>query len=381
MGRGLYLRPIFIFMARYQVGFFRLIRHCVGLCFLLAWPLQSTLAEPLPDDMDDRILRETAGGGAILAKQRKSETEADGEPTEQKPLQLWRKVGNTWRVKDLPKLQQLQGAEFSPNGKVLATLEMDDTDPRYRYWHLRLFDAYTGQKWREVRSGASWQNLNWSPDSRYLAASTYESEWVGSASYKGKVITGCVWVWDLQSPPSPLPESSLAIRAPERIAEFEWSPDAKSILVGYGIHYAEIWTRNAKAAADEPAFAPRLRFSTPTAIARELLWSQDGKTIFVVAKGGDETWLELRSAQTGKPVREFSFAGSLSYSPLLSPDRTRIAVSTNAGFEVRRVRDGRTLAKHVNRNGDERSIQKWQTNRSLHIWSTKRGYLTFKLRG
>lgn len=200
---------------------------------------------------------------------------------------------------------------WSPGGLALAVTGNDVG--------LALFDSSTGQQTLEFEgsSGRSLHNLDWSPDSRYLAATvlgTYRKD---------------VWIWDAQTGQRlfALPDGS-GVFGLSFADGISWSPEGNQLVVAFsysglgeppgGHEEIQVWE-----IGDEPKLASKWLIDTNGVM--QLAWAANGH--YLVLR--ETTSLRVLDSQSGATLATAHDLFSLNRFAL-SPDGAALVATTDS---------------------------------------------------
>ena len=246
----------------------------------------------------------------------------------------------------LQHVNQVNSAQFSPDGKYIVTAFDDNT--------ARVWDAKTGEPVTEpLKHEDSVNSAQFSPDGKYIVTASYD--------YTARV-------WDAKTG-EPVTES-LRHEGPVYSAQF--SPDGKYIVTASCDNTARVWDAKTGEQLTEP-----LKHENSVNSAQ---FSPDGK--YIVTASWDNT-ARMWNARTGEPVTEPLMHENWVNSAQFSPDGTYIVTaSSDNTARVWNARTGEPVTeplKHENSvnsaqfSPDGKYIVTASDDNTARVWDAKTG--------
>ena len=246
----------------------------------------------------------------------------------------------------LQHVNQVNSAQFSPDGKYIVTAFDDNT--------ARVWDAKTGEPVTEpLKHEDSVNSAQFSPDGKYIVTASYD--------YTARV-------WDAKTG-EPVTES-LRHEGPVYSAQF--SPDGKYIVTASSDNTARVWDAKTGEQLTEP-----LKHENSVNSAQ---FSPDGK--YIVTASWDNT-ARMWNARTGEPVTEPLMHENWVNSAQFSPDgKYIVTASSDNTARVWNARTGEPVTeplKHENSvnsaqfSPDGKYIVTASDDNTARVWDAKTG--------
>ena len=246
----------------------------------------------------------------------------------------------------LQHVNQVNSAQFSPDGKYIVTAFDDNT--------ARVWDAKTGEPVTEpLKHEDSVNSAQFSPDGKYIVTASYD--------YTARV-------WDAKTG-EPVTET---LKHEDGVSSAAFSPDGKYIVTASLDKTARVWDAN----TGEPVTEPLKHNS----YVRSAAFSPDGK--YIVTASWDNT-ARVWNARTGEPVTEPLMHENWVNSAQFSPDgKYIVTASWDNTARVWNARTGEPVTeplKHENSvnsaqfSPDGKYIVTASDDNTARVWDAKTG--------